>query len=439
MRDARAAALDILIACRRKDAWADAALKATLSEVAFSPADAALCSRLVYGVIQNRLWLDYRLDSCCTQALERLQPPLADILRLGAYQILFLDRVPPRAAVNESVRLAQDYGRPAASGLVNAVLRRLSREKDSPPPLPEDEAEALSVRYSHPLWLTKRFIALLGREEAEELLRADNEIAPTVAQVNPLRTTADELEAELKNLGVTVRRHPEEPNAFILSATGDVAALPPFRAGKFTVQDTAAHWVSVAAGYRRGDRVLDVCAAPGGKSFDAAFSMENTGKIVACDLHENKLKRIRDGANRLGITILTTCAADARVFNAAWENAFDTVLCDVPCSGLGIIRKKPDIRYKDEEQMRGLLPIQRDILANASRYVRPGGVLLYSTCTVLPEENEEQMQDFLVKHKDFTAEEFTLPNRQTGSCLTLWQHRGTHDGFFIGKMRKQTV
>lgn len=437
MTDARAAALRVLTACRRSGAWADAALAATLSSAQLSPADAALCSRIVYGVMQNRLLLDYRLSAFCTQKPERLQPPLADILRIGAYQILFMDRIPVSAAVNESVRLAKENGRTAASGLVNAVLRRLDREKNSLPPLPEDETERLSVAYSHPRWLVERFIDLLGREEAEKLLRADNEIAPLTVQVNPLKTTPRALREELRSCGIEAEEDGTVEGALILRGTGELTRLKAFAEGRFTVQDTAAHMVALAAAYRGNTRVLDVCAAPGGKTFDAAFAMENTGEIVACDLHENKLKRIRDGAKRLGLTSIKTLAADGRVFIPEWEESFDTVLCDVPCSGLGVIRKKPDIRYKDKESLSALPAIQSEILDNSCRYVRPGGVLLYSTCTLLPEENERQIEDFLVRHKDFTAEEFTLPSGEKGAAVTLWQHRGTHDGFFISKLRKQ--
>ena len=431
---ARSVALRVLIACRKNDAWADASLKAALSSAMLSAADAALCSRLVYGVMQNKLLIDHYLGAFCSQKLEKLQPPLPDILRLGAYQILFMDRIPVSAAVNESVELAKINHRASAAGLVNAVLRRLDREHL--PPLPEEETERLSLQYSHPLWLTERFQKLLG-EETEDLLRLHNEAAPMTVQVNPLKTTATELKAELESLGIRVRVHPALPDTFYLAATGDLAALVPFKEGKFTVQDTAASLVARAAGFAKGTRVLDVCAAPGGKSFSAAFRMENSGEIIACDLHENKLKRVREGAKRLGIENIRTETADGRVFRETWEKAFDFVLCDVPCSGLGIIRKKPDIRYKAPAALAELPPIQRDILDNASRYVKEGGVLVYSTCTVLPEENEQQTDAFLLRHPDFSYEEFTLPDGRHTSHCTLWPHRDGTDGFYICKLRKK--
>ena len=204
----------------------------------------------------------------------------------------------------------------------------------------------------------------------------------------------------------------------------------------FFVQDAAARCVTLAAWIAPGMRVLDVCAAPGGKSFSAAFAMRGEGEIVACDLHENKLKRIRTGAERLGLACIDTETADGRVFRPAWEGAFDAVLCDVPCSGLGIIRKKPDVRYKDPSTLSALPPIQRAILANAARYVRPGGVLLYSTCTVLPEENEGVTDAFLSENDHFAYESFPLPVGPADGRVTLWPQRHGTDGFYFAKMRR---
>ena len=434
---ARMSALRVLNACRQSGAWADAALAAELKREAPSAADAALTSRIVYGVLQNRMLLDHYLGAYCSQRLDHLQQPLPDILRIGAYQILFLDKVPDSAAVNESVELAKASKRGAAAGLVNAVLRKLSQHKAKLPALPEDEIERLCVETSHPKWLTERMVALLGRGDAEAFLRADNAVAPVTAQVNPLKTTREKLIAELAGAGIEAEPHPWMPDCLELSGVGDLTTLPAFYRGEFTVQDAAARLVSLVAGVEAGMSVLDVCAAPGGKSFSAAFAMRNEGTIVACDLHENKLKRIRDGAERLGIACIATEAADGREFRPAWEAAFDAVLCDVPCSGLGIIRKKPDIRYKDPSALAGLPEIQGAILANASRYVKQGGVLVYSTCTVLPEENEGVMDAFLREHDEFAYETFDLPDGQAAGSITLWPQTHGTDGFYISKMRRK--
>ena len=436
--NARECALSVLVACRRNGAWADASLKAQLGKCALSAQDAALCSRIVYGVMQNELLLNWYLSAYCTQKLDHLQPPLADILRIGAYQILFLDKVPDHAAVSESVELCRTNGRSAASGLVNAVLRKVAQNKSNLPPLPEGNIARLSIAYSHPQWLVKKLVSLLGVEEAERFLRIDNEAAPMTVQVNPLKTDADALARELAGDGVKAVPHGWVPDCFELSGTGDLTTLTAFYQGRFTVQDAAAKLVTYAAGFEKGQDVLDVCAAPGGKSFAAAFAMENEGHILSCDLHENKLRRIREGAQRLGITCIETAAADGRTFREEWAGRFDTVLCDVPCSGLGIIRKKPDIRYKDVHEFKALPDIQRAILENSARYVRPGGVLVYSTCTVLPEENENVTDAFLSSHPEFIYEEFSLPNGEAApGYLTLWPQRNGTDGFYLSRMRRR--
>ena len=435
----RETALRVLVNCRTRGAWADAALQAQISRDGLSRPDAALCSRIVYGVLQNQLLLDFYIGAYCSQKPDHLQPPLLEILRIGAYQILFLDKVPDSAAVNTSVELAKKAKRGQAAGLVNAVLRKISQNKNHLPPIPDrDEIAYLSVRYSHPRWLVKRLLALLGRAETEELLAVNNSPAPITAQVNTLRSTPEQVAADLAAAGV--RAEETLPGCLILSGTGDLEGLEPFREGKFYIQDPAARLAVTAAGLNPGDRVLDVCAAPGGKSFAAAMDMGDRGSILSCDLHENKLKRIREGAARLGITCLETAAADGRNFRPEWEAAFDAVLVDAPCSGLGIIRKKPDVRYKKLDSLFAMPVIQRAILDNAARYVRPGGTLLYSTCTILPEENQEITDGFLAEHPDFSMTPFVLPLESVGECdghLTLWPHRHGTDGFYICRMTRR--
>ena len=439
-QSARATALRVLVSCRNNGAWADAALKAQISRDGLSGPDAALCSRIVYGVMQNRMLLDFYIGAYCTQKPDHLQPPLLEILRIGAYQIIYLDKIPDSAAVNTSVELAKLAKRGQASGLVNAVLRKLSQNKKALPPVPErDDVQRLSIQYSHPKWFVKRLVSLLGREEAERFLACDNQIAPITVQVNPLKTTLEALTEELQQAGISVQPHSWVPDCLELSGTGDLAALPSFREGKFLVQDPAARLVSLIAGIRPGQKVLDVCAAPGGKSLSAAFAMAGNGSIGACDLHENKLKRIQESADRLGVNIITTQAADGRVFRPEWEASFDTVLVDAPCSGLGIIRKKPDTRYKKADDLFTLPVVQAAILDNAARYVRPGGTLVYSTCTILPEENEQVTEAFLAEHADFGLEPFELPlpvGKSDGS-LTLWPQRHDTDGFYICRMTRR--
>ena len=433
----REAALTALTACRRLDAWSDGSLKTACREL--DRREAALAARLTYGVLQNRALLDHYLDACCTQRFESLEPFIRDVLRLGAYQILFMDRVPDSAAVDESVELVKRKKHQRASGMVNAVLRRLSREKDALPEIPVgDRVQYLSLRCSHPEWLVRRLVELLGEEEAEEYLRLNNEAVPTTIQRNPLRCTAAELEESLRDAGAEIKPHPWMPECWLLTGGGSLEAMPAFQQGWFQVQDAAARAAVLASGVEPGARVLDVCAAPGGKSFAAAMVMEDRGEIAACDIHRHKLALIEKGAERLGLTCIHAELADGRQCREEWLEAFDAVLCDVPCSGLGIIRKKPDIRYKDPAQLAGPPRGQRAILENACWYVRPGGILLYATCTVLPEENGAVTADFLSNRPEFHLEPFRLPGLEgeNDGSLTLWPQRHGTDGFYICRMRR---
>ena len=439
---ARETALRVLAACRNNNAWADAALKDQLNRDGLVGADAALCSRMVYGVMQNQLLLDFYLAAYCSQKPDHLQQPLTEILRLGAYQILFLDRVPDSAAVNTSVELAKLSGRGQAAGLVNAVLRKVSQNKENLPEIPQrDEVKYLSIRYSHPKWLVKRLLSLLGRTETEALLALDNGTPPLTVQINPLKTTAEELTRELSVWGVTAKPHAWVPGCLELTGVGDLTTLEPFREGKLLVQDPAARLVSLIAGVQPGQRVLDVCAAPGGKSFSAAFAMGDKGRIISCDVHGSKLKRIEEGAARLGLTSIETAASDGRVFRPEWSDDYDPVLVDAPCSGLGIIRKKPDVRYKRADDLFTLPVVQTALLDNAARYVAPGGVLVYSTCTILPEENQNVADAFLSEHPDFERTPFRLPEPvgETDGQLTLWPQRHGTDGFYICRMKRKEL
>ena len=426
---AREVALEVLTACRKADAWVDGALKSATKRAGLDSRDAALAARITYGVVQNRTLLDARIALYCKNGRCDLEPVILDILRIGACQILLLDRIPPSAAVNEAVEMAKRHHRPRAAGLVNAVLRNLQRDRDHLP-----EITDLSVRYSHPRWLVDTYVDLLGRGEAEELMALQNRPVATSIQRNPLRCTRAELEAALPQ----AVPHPWLPDCYELTGAGDLEQLPAFQEGWFLVQDAGAKLVSLAAGCRRGDFILDLCAAPGGKSFAAAMAMGDQGEIHACDIHPHKLALVEKGAARLGVTCLTTHLADGRQRQEAWLNRADVVICDVPCSGLGIIRKKPDIREKDPGALGGLPAVQLAILQNAGSYVRPGGVLLYSTCTILPRENGEVAAAFLREHPEFRLEPFALPGPvgETDGDVTLWPHRHGTDGFYICKLRK---
>lgn len=418
MTTSREVALRVLDACHRQGAWADGALKRELAKSALDSRDAALASRLVYGVAQNRLLLDHHLAAFVTRGLDSLEPKVLDILRLGAYQLLMMDKIPAMAAVNEAVELTKKHAKnPKTAGFVNAVLRNLDRSRNDLPKPPAHPMERLSVQYSHPLWLVEEFAAQVGMEEVEALLAQDNAPAPITAQVNIVKTTPQALVQRLAEEGVEARPHPWLADCLTLEGTGNLEQLPAFQAGLFYIQDPAAKLAVLAAEPRAGERVLDLCAAPGGKSFAAAMAMGGQGHIVSRDVYPRKVKELAASAVRLGFSCVETAVADA---TGPVEGQFDLVIADVPCSGLGIIRKKPDIRYKDPATFADLLPIQEKIAQNAARAVAPGGRLLYASCTLRREENEEQVERLLVKEKDFTIK----------TMETLWPHRRGTDGFF---------
>ena len=433
----REAALQVLTACRRLDAWSDGSLKAAVKGL--DRREAAFATRLTYNVLQNRALLDFYLGQYCTQSFDKLEPFVRDVLRLGAVQILMMDRVPDSAAVSEAVEMVKRHKRQRAAGLVNAILRKVSQNKDNLPPISaKDEGDYLALKYSHPKWLVERLLEILGREQAEEFLRLDNEAVPMTIQRNPLKCGADALVEELRNAGAEVTPHPWLSDCWEVTGTGDLEKLDVFQNGWFQVQDAAAKAAGLAAGAKPGDKVLDVCAAPGGKTFACAMSMENRGEIISCDIHEHKLALIERSAERLGITCVTTALADGRENREEWNGQFDLVVCDVPCSGLGIIRKKPDIRYKDPKALAGLPRVQRGILENACRYVKSGGMLLYATCTILPEENDVVVDDFLSQHGEFHKVPFRLAadQEETDGSLTLWPQRHGTDGFYLCKLEK---
>lgn len=433
---ARETALNALIACRKDGAWSNGAMKDLIARDRLDSRDAALATRLCYGVIQNRGKLDFYLGQLLTGKLNSLHPVVRDVLHLGLYQIYELDKIPDSAAVNESVALAKKYQKnPKAASLVNGVLRSAVRTKGS-----LKEPVSYADRYSHPDALISLLKANLPKGKLEPMLIANNQAPQTMVQVNTLKTTAQALTAILAEEGVTAVPHGWMADCLVLSGTGSIDQLPSFRQGLYYVQDPAAKLSVLCAQLPQEDiRVLDCCSAPGGKSFAAAIAMGGRGQITSCDIHGHKIGLIESGAARLGIDNLTARQQDASVFVPEWEGQMDAVIADVPCSGLGIIRKKPDIRYADLEERRQLPQLQKKILANQARYVRPGGVLLYSTCTVLKAENEEIVEDFLKTHEDFTLEHLPLPAvfpENTTGMLTLIPGEYDTDGFFICRMRR---
>jgi 16S rRNA (cytosine967-C5)-methyltransferase len=432
---ARTTALGALIACRKQGAWADGVLKEYIRRDGLDRRDAAFASRLCYGVLQNKMLLDHYIGCCVTGSIKKLQPIVLDILRLGVYQLLLMDRVPDSAAVNEAVEQTKKYANRSAAGLVNAVLRRVVREGDTFP-----SPKSFSVKYSHPEELVTLLKENVPKGKLEDLLLSHNQAPETIIHINTLRCNPEDAVRSLEESGISLTAHPWLENAYTISGTGNIEHLPAFSQGMIQIQDAAARLAVLAADIEPGMQVLDCCAAPGGKSYAAAAIMQNQGNIVSCDIHPHKIELIAKGAQRLGIDIISPTLQDASEFHPQWERSMDVVIADVPCSGLGVIRKKPDIRYKDLSQTENLPEIQISILENVCRYVKPGGVILYSTCTILHRENEDVVTEFLKKHSEYTVEPFHLPDafpeNQNNGMLTLFPSIHGTDGFFICKLRR---
>ena len=434
---ARETALHALMACRVSGAWSNGVLKEYIRRDRLDSRDAALATRLCYGVVQNRGKLDFYLQQLLTGKLKDLHPVVRDILHLGLYQIYALDKVPDSAAVNEAVTLTKKYNRnPKAASLVNGVLRNAVRTKGT-----LKEPTSYAEKYSHPDPLISLLKANVPKGKLEPMLIANNAAPQTVVQVNTLRTDAQALTKVLEGEGLSVQPHGWMENALVIGGTGNLEQLPSFQNGLYYVQDPAAKLTALCAKLPqdRDIRLLDCCAAPGGKSFASAIAMGGRGSITSCDVHEHKVELIRNGAARLGLTNITALCQDATAFRPEWEESMDCVIADVPCSGLGIIRKKPDIRYKNLSELEELPGLQLQILRNQARYVKKGGILMYATCTILRRENEDVVAAFLEENKEFQREPLGLPdeigNREDG-MLTLIPGEYDTDGFFICRLRR---
>ena len=434
---ARETALNVLIACRKEAGWSNGVLKDYISRDRLDRRDAALATRLCYGVVQNRNLLDFYLAQLLTGKLKDLHPAVRDILHMGLYQLYLMDKIPESAAVNESVDLAKRYCKRvrSAPGLVNGVLRSAVRTKGT-----LKEPKSWEDKYSHPGDLINELKSYVGKERMEKMLRANNDIPPMVVQVNTLKTTTEKLAGMLETAGITAKPHSWMADALELSGTGSIENLDTFKDGLFYVQDPASKLSVLCAQLPNEEiRVLDCCAAPGGKSFAAAIASGGKAHITSCDVHAHKAELIAKGAQRLGLSI-TAMQQDATRFRPEWDHSYDTVIVDAPCSGYGIIRKKPDIRYKDIAQMKELPALQRAILEVQARYVKPGGLLMYSTCTLVHEENEGMVASFLNDHPEFHLEPLPLPSpfpKNESGMQALIPGEYDTDGFFISRLRRE--
>ncbi len=414
MASARETAMRVIYDVEFNGAYSNMALKKAIP-AGMERRDRAMTASLVYGVIDKKLTLDYVISKFSKLKIKKLSKYILIILRMGIYQIMFMDKIPVSAAVNESVKLARRYGHGASAGYVNGVLRSVSKESVE---YPTDKTEFLSVRYSFPESMCKRWIDDFGYEFTEEMMKAFEKPPELCLRPNILKITADEL---VKRLGGGYARG----GIAVMRAGFDVASDDMYKNGFYTVQDAAAYSAVKTLAPQAGETVIDMCAAPGGKATAMAEMMNNKGKILAFDIHEHKIDLIRKNAERLGITIIEAKLRDGREFDASYSERADKVLCDAPCSGLGIIRRKPEIKYGYDAD--NDLPVtQLKLLENAARYLRKGGEMVYSTCTVEKRENEEVTDGFLRDN----------PNFEKLYEKTFYPHTDGTDGFYVCKMKR---
>lgn len=393
--------------------------------------DKKLCSAIYYGVIERKIYLDYVIGKFSSRPVGKLDNTVLNILRCGIYQILFMDNVPDSAAVNESVSLAKKFGKTSASGMVNAVLRNFIRQGRSVK-LPDGKIQRYSVEYSAPPEFVNSLINDYGEEMAENLLSDALGSPPVTVRMNRLKCTEEQFISSLGDIKAV--KNDVLPDCFELS--GDVTATEAFRKGFFHVQDLASQLCCMSLAPTENDLVLDICAAPGGKTFTMAELMNGKGKIMAFDLHEKRVKLIRDGAERLGLSNIESAVGDAVKFNPELPK-FTKILCDVPCSGLGAVRRKPEIKYKDFGDFSGLPDIQYSIAENALEYLAVGGEMVYSTCTLRKAENVQVVERLLANHPEL--EPVVLPEPlggKFGSSADIFPCHFGSDGFFISKFRK---
>lgn len=396
---AAAALLDV----EREGSYSNLVLEPYFEREKFSPQDRAFCAALFYGVLERQITLDWALGRYCKTPVQKLEPEVRAALRLGAWQLLYSPGTPAPAAVSESVETVKKLGKGRAAGLVNGTLRAMARAGGSFP-VPKDRLTALSVEYSVPAPLIQRWRKAYGHDTTLEILQGTRGPAPVFARVNTIKTTLPRLRERLAAEGVAAETVPGVEGALRLVEPGQLTGLAAFREGLFHIQDISSQLCVAALDPRPGMALLDLCAAPGGKTFTAAQRMEDRGRILARDLHPQRLRLVEEGAKRLGLSVIETAPGDAARPDPALEGKFDRVLCDVVCSGFGTLRRKPEIRYKPLDTLDVLPRVQYNILQNAARCLAPGGRLVYSTCTLNPAENEEVVGRFLEEHPGFAAQ-----------------------------------
>lgn len=442
MDKARKIAVKILYEVHEKGAYANVALTKELRRAELSDRDRRFVTELVYGAVKAGETLDWILRRYVNRPLRKIDPMIRDVLRLGIYQLFYLDKVPVSAACNTAVDLAKKYGNAGTAKFVNAVLRAAGRapEKATFPSGKGHGVEELALKSQHPYWLVKRLVKKLGFHETRALCEFDNKEALLSVRTNTLKNSRESLLQALTASGAETKASAWTPEGVIITKHGSLDALMPLQEGLCQVQDESSMLVAHVIAPQAGEFVIDCCSAPGGKTTHMAALMENRGCIVAGDVYEHKLVRIAENAARLGISIIETKLMDARKVGELYPEQADRVLVDAPCSGLGVLRRKPDARWnKTEAEIDALPALQLEILASAANAVKQGGVLVYSTCTIEPEENQEVVKSFLAAHPEFVLEntgDFLPEKKRKEKMIQLYPYIDGTDGFFIARMKK---
>lgn len=441
MKNARQIVLDLLIQMSKSTGYSNIMLDKKLAQSNLSRQDKSFATALFYGVIERRISLDAVISAHSNISIGKISPDALQILRMGIYQLLYMDSVPDSAAVNESVKLAEYIRKPKIKGYINAVLRGFIRGGKKLP-TSENAITSLSVEYSCPEWLVEKWHCEYGQENLHRILKSSISVPPIAIRTNTIKISTQELLSQLNSAGIKAAISPLAPDSIIIEGTS-IQDSDLYKKGFFHVQDISAQLCCHALAPKSGETILDLCSAPGGKAFTMAQLMNNEGNVLAFDLHRNRTRLIEQGAKRLGIDIIKVSQGDAKIYNDEIPLA-DGVICDVPCSGLGIIRRKPEIKYKNNDDFANLPKIQLDILCNAAKYVKVGGALLYTTCTLSRAENDNVADSFYNTNKE-NFSRMPLPELlidsygetlNNGSVKTLFPDINGGDGFFIAAFRR---
>lgn len=432
MADPRIEAVKFLIKIEKDKSYSALSLGDGLRGLSFSDSrDVSFAVNLVYGVLEHKITLDYNISLYLTSPIKKLRPEVLNIIRVGAYQILYMDKIPVSAAVNEAVKASKKLKSAYASGMINAVLRKIAENGLTLPDINSDKLNYYSVLYSVSADLVKQLINDYGYEATDNIMAAFCGRRPIYIRCNSLKCTPDELISGLEAEGVKASLTSLD-GCIEVEATGDISKLNAYKKGLFHVQDMSSQLCCRLLDAHNDDFIIDCCAAPGGKSFTIAQYMNNSGKLISCDMYEHKTKLISDGSVRLGISNLSTVCSDARRLKESFSGA-DKVLCDVPCSGFGVMGRKPEIRYKSSDELKSLPLIQKEILYSCAEMVKAGGTLIYSTCTLNRKENDDICDDFLLDFPDFRISDDELYSSFTERYITLFPDNNGGDGFFIAK------